>query len=86
MRINAITIAITMVLATASLAAKTPTFLKSNDSRSIILHLNAWKSDKIVVSIKDMAGVTVFLKKFRTQAETVNTICQDLPRANMVLW
>ena len=65
MRINAITIAITMVLATASLAAKTPTFLKSNDSRSIILHLNAWKSDKIVVSIKDMAGVTVFSEKIQ---------------------
>lgn len=65
MRINAITIAITMVLATTSLAAKTPTFLKMNDSRSIILHLNAWKSDNIVVSIKDKAGITVFSEKIQ---------------------
>lgn len=68
MRISTIAIAATMVVASLTLSAKTPTFLKKNDNKSIILHLNTWKSDFITVSIKDHSGVTVFSEKINRPA------------------
>lgn len=60
MRINTFALAATMVVASLTLAAKTPTFLKKNDNMSILLHLNSWKSETITVAIKDQFGSTVF--------------------------
>ncbi|MBK8698682.1 MAG: hypothetical protein IPN29_03760 [Saprospiraceae bacterium] len=56
----AISMAALLFVAITSLSAKTPSFLKNEDAKSIVLHLNHWKAEKITISIMDKSGNTVF--------------------------